>query len=534
MGAAASKPVGAVASAGLDWSRQLEEVRYLARKHLTETWALEIINRDDFVLTSTDREISHDKHPRLVAALDALLTYQEDRGVIKDLKSPRMRIVELLKLWLRANAVNAKLPEDEVRRTGRFCRDILRPRRSELFPSMRKRSFMVVLSEVFDEIELQLREVLERERTCAELVEEVLKMGRNLVADATAYMLLAPTDLKQTDELGSVEVVDLWKSLEEKSMEKAWKTGCGSLVASLVCTPSARRLFDVSSSVERGAADAAGCGCRSPRPLCNRGCGRMAAVGMDWRGVPYKTCCRACALSPGERHDHDDDCASAQFGKGNFKNSGLAGPFREPSQRAQAARQCYLDVGKGLLDVTYLLGDVLTRFQEIGKMTGDYGMIRLAPWLHPCLEVMTRKVGTLSSQLQELRQAVDHQLVFPGVKVKVSGSDKQKGRAYECMRRAVGAVGAAGPDSHVCKVLKSLQELKDRSAPERLPHHVDSMATALVELQDCLRSDQFHRCVGSKVFRDMPPLLKMDAASREPWDNEPLGMSMLALAGHDV
>merc|ERR1719310_15954 len=123
---------------------------------------------------------------------------------------------------------------------------------------------------------------------------------------------------------------------------------------------------------------------------------------------------------------------------------------------------------------------------------------------------MTRKVDTLSSQLQKLRDAVDDELVLPlasGVKGPL-GSEKQRHRAFERMKRAVGAVGDAGPHSHVRKVLKSLQELKDRSAPERLPHHVDSMAKAFVELQDCLGSDQFHRCVGDTLFRDMPPLLK--------------------------
>ncbi|CAK0848442.1 unnamed protein product [Prorocentrum cordatum] len=124
---------------------------------------------------------------------------------------PRTRLCELLKRWLRTHAANSRIGEDEVRRMCCLCRDVLNYPR--VFPSSNSRSFMRTLAEVFDHMQLQLKEVLKRDRTCAELAAAALSVSRNLIADAIAYLLLASTDLKQTDRLPSLEVVALWQSL---------------------------------------------------------------------------------------------------------------------------------------------------------------------------------------------------------------------------------------------------------------------------------------------------------------------------------
>lgn len=67
------------------------------------------------------------------------------------------------------------------------------------------RGFLCAIAEVHDHLRWQLRESLERDRTCAELMQRVMSSGRNLVSDALAFLLLAPTSLRQTDALPSLE-----------------------------------------------------------------------------------------------------------------------------------------------------------------------------------------------------------------------------------------------------------------------------------------------------------------------------------------
>lgn len=65
-----------------------------------------------------------------------------------------------------------------------------------------------------------------------------------------------------------------------------------------------------------------------------------------------------------------------------FKHSGLAGPFREASQ--EEPRENLLIAIESLYDLLYLLGEVLSHFHRISDSLGDYGMIRVSSWLHPC------------------------------------------------------------------------------------------------------------------------------------------------------
>lgn len=204
---------------------QLEILQTLVKKHLDDPSLTEIASSNDFAVTTTERGIPRYEHSHLVAALDVLLEYQRNRkttyfkvmgkraqtNIAPYRHDPRTRLIELLKRWLRTNAANAHLSEEEVRRMCALCRDLLNY--PNLFPSRNRFSFMHALSEAYEHLELQLRQVLERDRTCAELAARCLSLSRNLVSDAISFLLLAATHLTQTDQLPSLEVVVLWQSL---------------------------------------------------------------------------------------------------------------------------------------------------------------------------------------------------------------------------------------------------------------------------------------------------------------------------------
>ena len=86
------------------------------------------------------------------------------------------------------------------------------------------------------------------------------------------------------------------------------------------------------------------------------------------------------------------------FTAGHFKYSGLAGPFRDPQQ--QEAREHLLVAVESLYDLLYLLGEVLLHFHRISDSLGDYGMIRVSVWLHPCLDSVIEKVQRLQTSLK--------------------------------------------------------------------------------------------------------------------------------------
>jgi len=191
--------------------------------------------------------------------------------------------------------------------------------------------------------------------------------------------------------------------------------------------------------------------------------------------------------------------AREEFEQGNFRSSGLAGAFREPEQRA--ARQTYLDSVEALLDIVYLLGEVFTQFHRISDGLGDYGMIRVAPWLHPFLEALTDKVQRLKSNLETLNEAVDSELVVAkarGRKVKKpQPTEHMSARGHAAIERAIFI-----RDCHVNLLLQTLEELRSRSAPERLPHVVDGLSDACLQIQSVLASPQFRARVGD-AFPDI-------------------------------
>jgi len=261
---------------------QLDALQHLVTKHVKDAALADITSKTDFSVTSTERGVLRWEHAHIIAALDVLNTYQTNRsaksrphilGCRIGMRSqytndPRTKMVELLKRWLRTNAASAALEEDDVRCMSSLCRDVLN--HPNIFPSRNKISFMSSIAEVYHHLQLQLREVLERDRTCADLAKRALSLSRNLIADALSYLLLAPTDLKQTDKLPSVEVVALWQCLPSDShplpnrvdkklqdiMQSAWNTPCGALIAALLRTPWCVRLFDGAGAQEEAAAAA--------------------------------------------------------------------------------------------------------------------------------------------------------------------------------------------------------------------------------------------------------------------------------------
>lgn len=490
---------------------QLEVLQTLVGKHLTDPSLVDVASGDDFTVTSLERGIPRYEHPHLVAALDVFLMYQRNRRAQGPLglpstrstykQDPRTRLIELYKRWLRSNAANASVGEEDVRRMCALCRDVLN--HPKLFPSRNPRSFMHTLAEVYDHLKLQLREVLEHDRTCAELAARALCLSRNLISDAITFLLLGATDLKQTDKLPSVEVVYLWQSLPaninplparadkslQKVMKEAWLTQCGTLIATLISVRWAFRLFDGAGAEDEAAAT---------------GFANNNATGASDSIVP------AAAAHPAESIPALIAQVAAEFEKGNFKACGLAGAFREPAQAA--GRRSYLRAVEAVFDLVYLLGDVLVLFHRLSDGLGDYGMIRVAPWLHPFLEGLVDKVQKLRESLESLNETVDNELVLAkarGRKVKQPApSQTMSSRAHAAIDRAI-----TGGDCHITMLLAVFEELRARSAPERLPHVMEGLGDACFQLQKVLASPQFLARVGD-CCRDLPPLSSMAAMSQ--------------------
>ena len=195
-----------------------------------------------------------------------------------------------------------------------------------------------------------------------------------------------------------------------------------------------------------------------------------------------------------------------EFAAGHFKYSGLAGPFREAQQ--QETREHFLVAVESLYDLLYLLGEVLLHFHRISDSLGDYGMIRVSLWLHPCLDSVIEKVQRLQTSLKGLSKAVDSELVIAKARgrtvKKPLPSDRMSSRAHAAVERAL-----VGHDCHLSALLHTLEELKTRSSPERLPHVVEGLGDACVQLQNVLTSPQFRARVGDSFPQRLPSLANM-------------------------
>jgi len=193
-------------------------------------------------------------------------------------------------------------------------------------------------------------------------------------------------------------------------------------------------------------------------------------------------------------------------------NSGFAGPFREA--RLKKFRLTFVDAAETVFHLVYLLGEVLVHFQRISDGMGDYGMIRVAPWLHPFLDAIVDKVLGLKGHLATLNAGMDTELVLAkarGQKVKKPiPTEIQLSRAHGAIERAVTA-----RESHSALLAKAIEDLRSRSAPERLPHMVEGIHDACMQLEHVFASPQFRECVGD-AFPDLPALTEMAAARTQP------------------
>lgn len=470
--------------------RQMAKIHDLVTKHLQDETLAEFLRCADFRLTSTERNFQHVEHTHLATALDILNSYQRDRQAryagmrLPDVATqftsdPRTRLVELLKRWLREHLLAEVVSEDDVRRFTGLCRDLLN--HPDLFRARNKRSFMRALAEVYDHLRWQLREVLERDHSCAELMQKAVTYSKNLLSDSVGYLLLAATDLSATDALPSIEAVALYQSLPfeahplptrqdkalQKTMRDAWRTQCGSLVAALMSAPWCVRLF----------------------------AGRSANGEMSLGDV------QAAQALP-----EMIERAKSEFERGNFKGSALCGPFRQVEQRA--GRQKYLDSVGLVFDLAYIVGEGLFHFQRISESLGDYGMIRVQRWLHPFLKVFSTKTLELKAAMESLSEAVEECLVLArskGHKVaKPVPSIRMSQRASECIQRAVS--GAYGRKSNAESLLETIEKLRQKSAPERLPHLIGELGDTFRDLQSALSSQDFRARAGSQALLELPAL----------------------------
>merc|ERR1711976_310408 len=150
--------------------------------------------------------------------------------------------------------------------------------------------------------------------------------------------------------------------------------------------------------------------------------------------------------------------------------------------------------------------------------------LRVAPWLHPFLEALTKKVQKLRSSLETVNESVDQELVIAkacGRKVKKPiPSQQMSARAHGSIDRAIIA-----SENHAQMLVNVLDDLRARSAPERLPQLVDTLGDACQQLQNVLFSSQFRARIGGN-FPDLPglgtgPTLSPTGASRV--DPTPIG-----------
>lgn len=473
--------------------RQLEVLQRVVSKHIQDPGLITLVDGTDFSVTSTERGLQNWEQQHLVAALDILNSYQIDRcrrascgpGLqTRYVDDPRTRFVELLKRWLRVRAGMASVAEEDIRSVCGLCREVLATSvtRPELFRARNPRSFLRAIAEVYDHLRWQHRELLERDRSCAEAANRVASLCRNLLTDVIGYLLVAPTDLRQTDELPSLEVVALWQSLPsegnplpdradpalQRAMGDAWRTRCGSLIAALLGTPWCIQLFDA-------------VGAREPK--------RLDSMTMSYsRGAAARTLLAKLA---------------SEFGRLHFKDSGLAGAFRAQGPGGACARKSYLVAAECAFDLAYLVGDVFTHFRHVGNALGDYGAVSVGPWLHPFLGALVGKLQLLCASLEDLNKAFEDAYVLARARGKSAPkpgpSSRMCLRAHTAIERAVTGRGA-----HMQMLLQAVEDLRSRTAPERLPHIVGGLGDALCSLQQALASPEFHACAGATAAVSLP------------------------------
>ena len=61
-------------------------------------------------------------------------------------------------------------------------------------------------------------------------------------------------------------------------------------------------------------------------------------------------------------------------------------------------------LGEAFISFSFCLdGQVVVQFHRISDGLGDFGMIKMSPWLHPVLDVLVEKVSSRSAFLGRFR-----------------------------------------------------------------------------------------------------------------------------------
>merc|ERR1712048_209790 len=95
-------------------------------------------------------------------------------------------------------------------------------------------------------------------------------------------------------------------------------------------------------------------------------------------------------------------------------------------------------------------------------------------------------------------------------------------RAHTAIERSV-----LGQTSQAQVLVQTLDELRNRSAPERLPQVQAALGDSCSQLQHVLKSPAFRLCVGDAFPKDLPML-----TSAEPSQTSAMGM-LCDVAGDD-
>merc|ERR1712072_788874 len=93
-------------------------------------------------------------------------------------------------------------------------------------------------------------------------------------------------------------------------------------------------------------------------------------------------------------------------------------------------------------------------------------------------------------------------------------TDKQSSRAHTAIERSV-----LGQTSQAQVLLQTLDELRNRSAPEGLPQVQAALGDSCHQLQSVLSSPAFLLCVGDAFPKDLPML-----TTGEPNSSSAMGM----------
>lgn len=155
------------------------------------------------------------------------------------------------------------------------------------------------------------------------------------------------------------------------------------------------------------------------------------------------------------------------------------------------------------MDLAYLIGEAHVQFQAISNGLGDYGMIRVADWLHPFLQALSQKVLCLKAHLENMYKAVDDCLVlkqahgYPVEKPTPSGRMIQ--RAGIAIERAVKQDG-----NHAQSLLDKIEELRLKSSKDRLPEVRARIGDACVQLDAVFSSPKFRAIMGDSFPSGLP------------------------------